>query len=78
MGISPNYQFFLVSEGAWIVAQRAEQKRHFRAVLCSAPKTYSQIKEERRRAEKVERLIAETGVQPHGIVVEEEEEPVLD
>ncbi|KAL3847386.1 hypothetical protein ACJMK2_018301 [Sinanodonta woodiana] len=38
--------------GAWLVAQRAEQRRRFRAVLCTQPKTYDQIKEERRRAEK--------------------------
>ncbi|KAK3589901.1 hypothetical protein CHS0354_034913 [Potamilus streckersoni] len=38
--------------GAWLVAQRAEQRRRFRAVLCTQPKTYAQIKEERRRAEK--------------------------
>ncbi|WAR28518.1 XRRA1-like protein [Mya arenaria] len=40
------------ADGAWLVAQRAEQRRRFKAILCTKPKTYARIKEERRRAEK--------------------------
>ncbi|XP_060073090.1 X-ray radiation resistance-associated protein 1-like [Ylistrum balloti] len=38
--------------GAWLIAQRAEQRRRFKAVLCTKPRTYSRIKGERKRAEK--------------------------
>ncbi|XP_033637253.1 X-ray radiation resistance-associated protein 1-like [Asterias rubens] len=41
--------------GAWLVAQKAEQRRHFKAVLCAKPKTYAQIKHERKEKEKEER-----------------------
>ncbi|XP_023932305.1 X-ray radiation resistance-associated protein 1-like [Lingula anatina] len=36
--------------GAWLVSLRAEQRRRFKAVLCSKPKTYSQIKEEKKQS----------------------------
>ncbi|XP_074657735.1 X-ray radiation resistance-associated protein 1-like isoform X2 [Tubulanus polymorphus] len=43
-------------EGAWLVEQRTEQRRRFKAVLCTKPpKTYSQIREERKRAERREK-----------------------
>ncbi|XP_072034836.1 LOW QUALITY PROTEIN: X-ray radiation resistance-associated protein 1-like [Amphiura filiformis] len=55
--------------GAWLVAQRAEQKRHFEAVLnVKPPKTYAQIKAERKQKEKTETIQKETketsGTQP--------------
>ena len=37
------------------MAQKAEQRRHFKAVLCAKPKTYAQIKHERKEKEKEER-----------------------
>ncbi|XP_033759734.1 X-ray radiation resistance-associated protein 1-like [Pecten maximus] len=44
--------------GAWLVAQRAEQRRRFKAVLCTKPRTYSRIKGERKRAEKQGTILA--------------------
>ncbi|XP_069103439.1 X-ray radiation resistance-associated protein 1-like [Argopecten irradians] len=44
--------------GAWLVAQRAEQRRRFKAVLCTKPRTYSRIKGERKRAEKQGSILA--------------------
>ncbi|KAK6194382.1 hypothetical protein SNE40_000023 [Patella caerulea] len=38
--------------GAWAVSHRAEQRRRFKAVLCTKPRTYSRIKEERKKCEK--------------------------
>ena len=39
--------------GAWLVAHAVEQRRRFKAVLCTKPtRTFSQIREERKRAEK--------------------------
>ncbi|KAL8600018.1 hypothetical protein ACOMHN_057787 [Nucella lapillus] len=38
-------------DGAWFMAHRAEQRRRFKAVLCAKPRTYSRIREERKRAE---------------------------
>ncbi len=34
------------------MAQRAEQRRRFKAVLCNKPRTYAQIREERKRSTK--------------------------
>ncbi|XP_038050347.1 X-ray radiation resistance-associated protein 1-like [Patiria miniata] len=53
----PAKNIFRQSEdaGAWMVAQKAEQRRHFKAVLCAKPKTYSQLKHERKEKEKEER-----------------------
>ena len=34
------------------MAQKAEQRRRFKAVLCARPRTYSQIREERKRVQK--------------------------
>ena len=33
--------------GSWLVAQKAEERRRFKAVLCVKPWTYSSLKEER-------------------------------
>ncbi|CAG2241615.1 X-ray radiation resistance-associated protein 1 [Mytilus edulis] len=38
--------------GAWLFEQKAEQRRRFKAVLCTKPKTYAQIKEERKRSDR--------------------------
>jgi hypothetical protein len=38
--------------GAWLVAHRAEQRRHFKVVLCSKPRTFDEIRNQRRKAEK--------------------------
>ena len=59
-----------------MVAHRAEQRRRFKAVLCAKPRTYSRIREERKRAE-------DQGVRMTASQFEEEEEkdidqPVLD
>jgi hypothetical protein len=56
------------------VAYRAEQRRRFKAVLCAKPRTYSRIREERKRAE-------EEGVPlSRGHIDEEEDQqaPILD
>ena len=59
-----------------MVAHRAEQRRRFKAVLCAKPRTYSRIREERKRAE-------DQGIRMTASQFEEEEEkdidqPVLD
>ncbi|XP_022098597.1 X-ray radiation resistance-associated protein 1-like isoform X2 [Acanthaster planci] len=53
----PARNIFRQSEdaGAWMVAQRAEQRRHFKAVLCAKPKTYAQLKHERKERDKEEK-----------------------
>jgi hypothetical protein len=38
--------------GAWLLAQHAEQRRHFKAVLCSKPRTFDEIRSQRKKAEK--------------------------
>ena len=58
------------------MAHRAEQRRRFKAVLCAKPRTYSRIREERKRAE-------DQGTRMTASQFEEEEEkdsesPVLD
>ena len=58
------------------MAHRAEQRRRFKAVLCAKPRTYSRIREERKRAE-------DQGIRMTASQFEEEEEkdidqPVLD
>ena len=59
-----------------MVAHKAEQRRRFKAVLCAKPRTYSRIREERKRAE-------DQGIRMTASQFEEEEEkdvdqPVLD
>ncbi|XP_046584130.1 X-ray radiation resistance-associated protein 1-like [Haliotis rubra] len=39
--------------GAWLIAHRAEQRRRFKAVLCTKPRTYSRIREERKKTERL-------------------------
>ena len=34
-----------------MIAQHAEQRRRFKAVLCAKPRTYARIKEERKKSE---------------------------
>lgn len=61
------------------MAQRAEQRKRFKAILCTKPKTYARIKEERRRAEKQGTTIAEQFQNAEEQEKEEEREiPVLD
>lgn len=58
------------------MAQRAEQRRRFKAVLCTKPRTYSRLKGERKRAEKHGQMAA---LAAQSFVEEElEEAPVLD
>ena len=59
----------ILGGGAWMTAQRAEQRRRFKAVLCSKPRSYDQIKEERRRAEK-----DGTAIIPPAFELEEDDE----
>lgn len=63
--------------GAWLIAHRAEQRRRFKAVLCTKPRTYSRIREERK---KTERLGTTLDGQKFDEDEEEEEEeaPTLD
>ncbi|XP_041350431.1 X-ray radiation resistance-associated protein 1-like [Gigantopelta aegis] len=46
------YRQNLDGDGAWLTAYQAEQRKRFKAILCSRPKTYSQIREERKRCER--------------------------
>ncbi|GFR71749.1 X-ray radiation resistance-associated protein 1 [Elysia marginata] len=39
------------ASGAWLIAHHAEQRRRFKAVLCAKPRTYSRLKEERKKSE---------------------------
>nr|XP_022287824.1 X-ray radiation resistance-associated protein 1-like [Crassostrea virginica] len=66
-------------DGAWLVSQRAEQRRRFKAVLCAKPRTYSRIKEERKKAEREGTQIT-MAVQSlaEDEMEEEDEAPVLD
>ena len=76
--VSVTFHIFLVLVGgAWLVAHTAEQRRRFKAVLCTKPaRTFSKIREERKRAEKVGRnIVASTQI---GSSDEEEEEKILD
>ena len=46
-------------EGAWLVAQEEEQRRRFKAVLSgNQTRTYSQIREERKKSEKTGKRIS--------------------
>ena len=58
------------------MAHRAEQRRRFKAVLCAKPRTYSRIREERKRAE--EQGVRFTAQQFDDEGQEESSEPVLD
>ena len=70
---------FITADGAWLIAQRAEQRRRFKAILCTKPKTYARIKEERRRAEKQGTSITEQFQHAEEQEKEEEKEvPTLD
>ncbi|XP_070173868.1 X-ray radiation resistance-associated protein 1-like isoform X2 [Littorina saxatilis] len=66
----------LGGDGAWFVAHRAEQRRRFKAVLCAKPRTYSRIREERKRAE--DEGVGMTASQFEEAEQEESEQPVLD
>ncbi|XP_002738623.1 X-ray radiation resistance-associated protein 1-like [Saccoglossus kowalevskii] len=44
--------------GAWLVSHRAEQRRRFKAILCTKPKTYDDLKQERKQQEKEARARA--------------------
>ncbi len=46
------YLSFVLGGGAWLIAHRAEERRRFKAVLCTQPRTYQQVHEDRKRAEK--------------------------
>ncbi|XP_076453924.1 X-ray radiation resistance-associated protein 1-like [Babylonia areolata] len=63
-------------DGAWFVAHRAEQRRRFKAVLCTKPRTYSRIREERKRAE--EQGVRLTAGQFQDDSDEKSDTPVLD
>ncbi|XP_053404342.1 X-ray radiation resistance-associated protein 1-like isoform X2 [Mercenaria mercenaria] len=65
-------------DGAWLVAQRAEQRKRFKAILCTKPKTYARIKEERRRAEQQGTTISEQLQAANDEEEEEKDVPVLD
>lgn len=70
---------FYSGGGAWLVSQKAEQRRRLKAVLCAKPRTYSRIKEERKKAEREGTQIT-MPVQSlaEGEIEEEEEAPALD
>ena len=51
--LSLNCKFIFSIGGAWLVEQRVEQRRRFKAFLCAKPKDYAQIKAERKKNEKV-------------------------
>lgn len=67
------FLFSYEAGGAWLVAHKAEQRRRFKAVLCAKPRTYSQIREERKRA-----LKDGSHIVPPAPEAEEEEEKILD
>ncbi|XP_071949456.1 X-ray radiation resistance-associated protein 1-like isoform X2 [Antedon mediterranea] len=50
------------ASGAWYVAHKAEQRRTFQALLCPTPKTYEQIKKERKEKETKERWKGHTEI----------------
>ncbi|XP_062584370.1 X-ray radiation resistance-associated protein 1-like [Saccostrea cucullata] len=64
--------------GAWLVSQRAEQRRRFKAVLCAKPRTYSRIKEERKKAEREGTQITMAVQSLAEDEEEEDESPILD
>ena len=64
------------ASGAWLVAQKAEQRRRFKAVLCAKPRDYDMIREERKRAEKEGTPIVPPLI--YDDVEEDEETRVLD
>ncbi|XP_059163984.1 X-ray radiation resistance-associated protein 1-like isoform X2 [Physella acuta] len=39
--------------GKWLVVQHEEQQRRFNSILCAKPRTYSRIKEERKKSERL-------------------------
>ena len=69
--------FMFTGDGAWLVAHRAEQRRRFKAILCTKPKTYARIKEERKKAERQGTTIMDQNVDEEEDE-EEKEAPVLD
>ena len=62
----------LAGSGAWLVAHRAEQRKQFKALLCAKPRTFEEIRQERRRAEKNGTAI----ILPPTMSLEETEEEV--
>ena len=42
----------LTGSGAWLVEHRAEQRKQFKALLCAKPRTFEEIRQERKKAEK--------------------------
>ena len=56
------------------MAHKAEQRRRFKAVLCTQPKTYSQIREERKKVDRNEKGEIEHEPQQQTQEDEEEEE----
>lgn len=69
-----NFFCLLTDSGAWVVAQRAEQRRRFKAVLCTKPRDFHYIREERKRAEREGTAI----VPPKEYGDEDDEVAVLD
>ena len=61
----------LIGSGAWLVAHKAEQRRRFKAVLCTKPRDYQQIREERKKSEKDGTAIVPP---PSGFVEDDEED----
>lgn len=47
-----NYALVDPETGAWLVAQRVEQRRRFKAVLCAKPRTFDDIRKERKQSDK--------------------------
>ena len=68
---------YSIAGGAWLVAQRAEQRRRFKAVLCAKPRTYSRIKEERKKADRQGTNLASQSF-ADDVSELEEEVPLLD
>lgn len=58
--------------------QRAEQRRRFKAVLCTKPKTYAQIKEERKRCDREGTSFNPAEIQNLDEDEEQPESPALD
>lgn len=70
--------FFYLVSGAWLYEQRAEQRRRFKAVLCAKPKTYAQIKEERKRCDREGTSFNPAEIQNIEEDEEQPESPALD
>ena len=55
--------------GAWLVEHRVEQRKRFKALLCSKPRTFDDIRKERNKADREGTIFA-----PHPRVVFDEED----